>query len=129
MWIDAFIAFVKIAFFISCVLTLTSLLTWQERKQSAVMQDRLGANRASILGIRAFGLCHILSDALKMFFKEDYVPPGGDKLLHTTAPFISLFCALMAFAAPAGPPRSGPFLVSSGSSFPHPAKIRKRIIS
>ena len=99
MWTDALIAFVKIAFFISCVLTLTSLLTWQERKQSAVMQDRLGGNRASILGIRAFGLFHILSDALKMFFKEDYVPPGGDKLLHTMAPFISLFCALMAFAA------------------------------
>jgi NADH-quinone oxidoreductase subunit H len=99
MWIDALIAFIKIAFFISCVLTLTSLLTWQERKQSAVMQDRLGANRASILGIRAFGLPHILSDALKMFFKEDYVPPGADKLLHTMAPFISLFCALMSFAA------------------------------
>ncbi|MBN2242623.1 MAG: NADH-quinone oxidoreductase subunit H [Acidobacteria bacterium] len=99
MWVDAFISLIKIAFFISCVLALTSLLTWQERKQSAVMQDRLGANRASILGIRAFGLPHILSDALKMFFKEDYVPPGADKLLHTMAPFISLFCALMAFAA------------------------------
>jgi NADH-quinone oxidoreductase subunit H len=99
MWIDAFIALIKIVFFISCVLMLTSLLTWQERKQSAVMQDRLGANRASILGIRAFGLPHILSDAMKMFFKEDYVPPGGDKLLHTMAPFISLFCVLMCFAA------------------------------
>jgi NADH-quinone oxidoreductase subunit H len=63
------------------------------------MQDRLGANRASILGIRAFGLPHTLSDALKMFFKEDYVPPGADKTLHTAAPFVSLFCALMAFAA------------------------------
>jgi len=99
LWADVFITFIKIVFFISCVLTLTSLLTWQERKQSAVMQDRLGANRASILGIRAFGLPHILCDALKMFFKEDYVPPGGDKFLHTIAPFISLFCALMAFAA------------------------------
>ncbi len=99
MWIDALISLIKVAFFVSCVLALTSLLTWQERKQSAVMQDRLGANRASIFGIRAFGLPHILSDALKMFFKEDYIPPGGDKLLHTIAPFISLFCALMCFAA------------------------------
>ena len=70
-----------------------------ERKQSAVMQDRLGANRAPILGIRAFGLFHILADALKMFFKEDYVPPGGDKLLHTAAPIVALFFALMSFAA------------------------------
>ena len=99
MWLDALIVTIKALFFITCVLTLTSLLTWMERKQSAVMQDRLGANRAPILGIRAFGLPHILSDALKMFFKEDYVPSGGDKLLHTAAPFIALFFALMTFAA------------------------------
>lgn len=99
MGLDILIALIKAVFFLVCVLTLTSILTWQERKQSAVMQDRLGANRAPILGIRAFGLCHILSDALKMFFKEDYVPPGGDKLLHTAAPFAALFFALMSFAA------------------------------
>jgi NADH-quinone oxidoreductase subunit H len=99
MWLDVLIALIKALFFLTCVLTLTSLLTWMERKQSAVMQDRLGANRAPILGVRAFGLPHILSDALKMFFKEDYVPPGGDKLLHTAAPMIALFFALMTFAA------------------------------
>ncbi len=99
MWLDVLIVSVKALFFVTCVLTLTSLLTWMERKQSAVMQDRLGANRAPILGIRAFGLPHILSDALKMFFKEDYVPTGGDRLLHTAAPFVALFFALMTFAA------------------------------
>jgi NADH-quinone oxidoreductase subunit H len=99
MWLDALIVLVKALFFLSCVLILTSLLTWMERKQSAVMQDRLGANRAPILGVRAFGLPHILSDALKMFFKEDYVPPGGDKILHTAAPCAALFFALMSFAA------------------------------
>jgi NADH-quinone oxidoreductase subunit H len=99
MWLDVLIVTIKALFFITCVLTLTSLLTWMERKQSAVMQDRLGANRAPILGIRAFGLPHILSDALKMFFKEDFVPPGGDKVLHTAAPFLALFFALMTFAA------------------------------
>ncbi len=99
MWLEVLIVLIKVLFFITCILTLTSLLTWQERKQSAVMQDRLGANRAQIFGIRAFGLMHIFSDALKMFFKEDYVPPGGDKVLHTAAPIISLFFALMTFAA------------------------------
>jgi NADH-quinone oxidoreductase subunit H len=34
-----------------------------------------------------------------MFFKEDYIPPGGDRLLHTAAPFLALFFALMSFAA------------------------------
>jgi len=99
MWPEVLAAIVKALVFVSAVLGLTSFLTWQERKQSAVMQDRLGANRASIFGIRAFGLFHIFSDAIKMFFKEDYVPPGGDKFLHTVAPFAALFFALMSFAA------------------------------
>jgi NADH-quinone oxidoreductase subunit H len=99
MWMTVLISVIKAVFLLTCVLTLTSLLTWMERKQSAVMQDRLGANRAPILGVRAFGLPHILADALKMFFKEDYVPPGGDKLLHTAAPIAALFFALMSFAA------------------------------
>ena len=99
MWLDALIIFVKALLFLSAVLTLTSLLTWMERKQSAVMQDRIGANRASIFGIRAFGLFHIIADALKMFFKEDYVPEGADRVLHTVAPFAALFFALMSFAA------------------------------
>jgi NADH-quinone oxidoreductase subunit H len=99
MWIDLLIVFIKAFFFLNCVLVLTSLLTWMERKQSAVMQDRLGANRAPLFGVRAFGLPHILADALKMFFKEDYVPPGADRLLHTAAPFAALFFALMSFAA------------------------------
>ncbi len=99
MWVDVLIVAVKAVIFVSGVLMLTSVLTWMERKQSAVMQDRIGANRASILGVRAIGLPHIFADALKMFFKEDFVPPGGDRLLHTAAPLIALFFALMTFAA------------------------------
>src|SRR5512136_573589 len=99
MMIELLIILGKALFFISGILTLTSFLTWMERKQSAVMQNRIGANRAPIFGVRAFGLPHIFADALKMFFKEDYVPPGGDKLLHTAAPMAALFFALMSFAA------------------------------
>jgi NADH-quinone oxidoreductase subunit H len=99
MWLDALVIFVKAFLFLNAVLILTSLLTWMERKQSAVMQDRLGANRASLFGIRAFGLFHIFADALKMFFKEDFVPKGADRALHTLAPFAALFFALMSFAA------------------------------
>ncbi|MDI9613234.1 MAG: NADH-quinone oxidoreductase subunit H [Acidobacteriota bacterium] len=98
MLFDVTAVLAKTLLVLGAVLGLTSLLTWMERKQSAVMQDRLGANRASILGVRAFGLVHIFSDALKMFFKEDYVPPGGDRILHTAAPCIALFFALMSFA-------------------------------
>jgi NADH-quinone oxidoreductase subunit H len=81
------------------VLNLAALHTWLERKQSAVIQDRIGANRASILGWRLMGLFHPLADAIKMFTKEDTVPAGADRALHTLAPFFSVFFALVAFAA------------------------------
>jgi NADH-quinone oxidoreductase subunit H len=99
MWFEALTILIKALFFITCVFILTLFLTYMERKQSAVMQDRLGANRASIFGIRAFGLFHIIADPIKLFFKEDYIPPQGDKLLHTAAPFAALFFALISFAA------------------------------
>jgi NADH-quinone oxidoreductase subunit H len=99
MWLDVLIVCIKALVFLICVLTYMALLMWMEHKQSAVMQDRLGINRASILGVRAFGLPHIVAHALKMIFKEDYVPPGGEKALHMAAPFIAMFFALMTFAA------------------------------
>ena len=81
------------------VLNLAGLHTWVERKQSALIQDRIGANRADIFGFRALGLFHALADAVKMFTKEDIVPAGVDRTLHTLAPFFSVFFALVAFAA------------------------------
>jgi len=81
------------------VLNLAGLHTWLERKQSAIIQDRIGANRASIFGFRAMGLFHPLADAVKMFTKEDIIPAGADRVLHTLAPFFSVFFALVAFAA------------------------------
>jgi NADH-quinone oxidoreductase subunit H len=81
------------------VLNLAALHTWLERKQSAIIQDRIGANRASIFGWRLMGLFHPLADAIKMFTKEDIVPAGADRTLHTLAPFFSVFFALVAFAA------------------------------
>jgi len=80
------------------VMNLAGLHTWIERKQSALIQDRIGANRASILGFRVMGLFHPLADAVKMFTKEDIIPAGADRALHTLAPFFSVFFALVAFA-------------------------------
>ncbi|MBI3599623.1 MAG: NADH-quinone oxidoreductase subunit NuoH [Nitrospinae bacterium] len=76
----------------------TPILGWVERKQSAVMQDRVGANRADIFGFRVIGLLHILADAIKVLTKEDFVPAGANKFFHTLAPFISLTPALVTFA-------------------------------
>lgn len=98
MLADLGIAFAKVAFVMLFVLNLAGLLTWVERKQSAVMQDRIGANRASIFGLRLWGLFHTIADALKMLTKEDFVPARADRVLFGVAPFLSIFFALVAFA-------------------------------
>ncbi len=49
--------------------------------------------------IRLLGLLHPLADALKLIFKEDFVPPHADKFLHALAPIITLMPALAVFAA------------------------------
>ncbi len=74
------------------------LLGWVERKQSALMQDRIGANRADIFGFTLFGLVHVMTDALKLLTKEDFIPRGADRTLHYLAPFIAVAPALVAFA-------------------------------
>jgi len=89
----------KVFFMVAVVMGMASVLTWLERKQSAVMQDRIGANRADIFGFRVLGLFHIIADTVKMFTKQDFVPPQGNRFLHTIAPAIALFFALMTFAA------------------------------
>ncbi len=98
---------VKILIVVGVLLTFAAILTWVERKQSAVTQDRVGANRVQVLGIRALGLFHIITDALKMFIKEDYVPEKVNKLLHFLAPLFPFFSALVVFAViPFGSPIS-----------------------
>lgn len=102
---DLVIIVTKILLMLCFLMTMGVLLTWVERKQSAVMQDRIGANRARILGMRFLGLFHPLADALKLLTKEDFVPPSGNAFLHTLAPFIAFTTALVGFAViPFGPP-------------------------
>ncbi len=74
------------------------LLTWVERKQSALMQDRIGANRADILGFSVLGLFHPIADAIKMFAKEDFIPEGANKIMHTLSPIICVIPVLITFA-------------------------------
>ena len=86
-----FIFGVNIGFF-------SPILGWVERKQSALMQDRVGANRADVCGFTLIGLFHPIADAIKVLTKEDFIPDGADRLFHTIAPFISLTPAIITFA-------------------------------
>jgi len=90
--------FVAIFLFALVLLAFAPVMTWVERKQSALMQDRIGANRASILGFKALGLIHPLADVIKMITKEDTVPTGAHRLLHFISPFIAVVPAIISFA-------------------------------
>ena len=88
-----------------------TLLTMADRKWSALMQDRVGPNRARlpIPGLRdkaLAGLPHIVADVLKMLFKEDFLSTGAakEKLLFNLGPLLSFAPAFMLFAiVPVGP--------------------------
>jgi NADH-quinone oxidoreductase subunit H len=47
------------------------------------------------VGLRLFGLLHPAADGLKTIFKEDFIPPNADKFLHSIAPIIAFFPALV----------------------------------
>jgi len=74
------------------------VITWIERKQSAVMQDRVGANRANVMGVTILGLLHPLADVIKLITKEDVVPAGANRTMHLIAPLIAAIPSIIAFA-------------------------------
>jgi NADH-quinone oxidoreductase subunit H len=99
MIVDIAIVATKAFLVLFMVLNLAGVLGWIERKGSALIQDRIGANRASILGFAGMGLVNtLIADPLKFLTKEDFIPPAGDKFLHTLAPCLALFPALVTFA-------------------------------
>ena len=99
MILELTITLAKILFIIGITVGFFApVLTWVERKQSAIMQDRVGANRADIMGFTALGLFHAIADALKMFTKEDFIPQGANRFLHTLAPIIAVIPAILTFA-------------------------------
>src|SRR5688572_1778960 len=74
------------------VLMVAPGLIWLERRLLALWQDRYGPNRAG-----PFGLLVVLADTLKLFFKEDWIPPFADKKVFVIAPAIVVVTALMGF--------------------------------
>ena len=89
-------AMIKILIMVGFLFNVGALLTWVDRRQSAMIQDRIGPNRAVIkipgtkIELRVLGLIHTAADGLKFFFKEDFIPPNADKLLFGLAPIMSM---------------------------------------
>ncbi|MBS0029099.1 NADH-quinone oxidoreductase subunit NuoH [Chitinophaga sp. 22321] len=67
-------------------------LIWVERRMLALWQDRYGPNRAG-----PFGLLVVLADTIKLFFKEDWIPPFADKVVFVFAPAVVMLSVLMSF--------------------------------
>lgn len=67
-------------------------LIWFERRLLALWQDRYGPNRAG-----PFGVLIVLADTLKLFFKEDWIPPFADKAVFVLAPAIVMITVFLSF--------------------------------
>jgi NADH-quinone oxidoreductase subunit H len=75
------------------VMSIAAGLVWLERRLLGVWQDRFGPNR-----VGKFGLLQVLADMIKIFAKEDWIPPFADKPVFVMAPAIIIATVLLSFA-------------------------------
>ena len=75
------------------VVVVAAMLIWVERRLLGLWQERLGPNRVGPLG-----LLQVVADMLKIFTKEDWVPPFSDRLSFILAPTIIMVVVLMSFS-------------------------------
>ena len=101
---DFTILVVYIAYALGLLLTLGAVLTWVERKQAAIMSDRIGANRAYLripftqVKLIWWGLFHGMADGLKLLLKEDFKPRTYDQLAYTLGPWLAFTPVMLVFA-------------------------------
>ena len=98
---------IKSAIIIFALLTAFAYMTLIERRVLAKIQGRLGPNRAG-----PFGVFQPVADALKMIFKEQFIPGNAKKFVFIIAPVISIIIAISAFAVV---PVGGPWLHNKSS--------------
>ncbi len=101
---DLVVYAVYIGYALGMLMTFGTVLTWVERKQAAVMSDRIGANRAYVripftqVKLVWLGLFHGLADGLKMLVKEDWRPKSYDWYAYAVAPWVVFTPVLLVFA-------------------------------
>jgi len=83
----------KITVFMVVFLTVIAYTVLMERKVLGFIQLRYGPNR-----VGPWGLLQPLADAIKLLFKEEFTPPGANKVLFTLAPIITAVTAFLPFA-------------------------------
>jgi NADH-quinone oxidoreductase subunit H len=101
---DLVVALVFIVYAMGALITFGTLLTWVERKQAAVMSDRIGANRAYVRipftqwKLVWWGLFHGVADGIKMLLKENFTPQSYDRVAYAIAPWVVFTPVLLVFA-------------------------------
>ena len=101
---DLAVRLVFIVYAVGMLMTFGTLLTWVERKQAAVMSDRIGANRAYVrlpftqIKLVWWGLFHGIADGIKMLLKEDFKPRTYDRVAYAVAPWVVFTPVLLVFA-------------------------------
>ncbi|MBL6749050.1 MAG: NADH-quinone oxidoreductase subunit NuoH [Nevskia sp.] len=90
--IAALIAMVKAIVILLGVVILAAMLIWVERRLLGVWQDRYGPNR-----VGPFGLGQVVADMIKIFFKEDWMPPFVDKPTFVIAPMVAMTTMMLGF--------------------------------
>lgn len=74
-------------------LLIATYCTWAERRIAGFLQDRPGPNR-----VGPWGLGQPLADAVKLFFKEEFIPASANKWLFIAGPALAMLTALMSSA-------------------------------
>jgi len=101
---DLSVSLLFIVYALGMLITFGTVLTWVERKQAAVMSDRIGANRAYIripftqVKFVWWGLFHGIADGLKMMLKENFQPRTYDRVAYAIAPWVVFTPVLLVFA-------------------------------
>ena len=101
---DLVVYVVFIGYAIGVLMTFGLVLTWVERKQAAIMSDRIGANRAYVripftkVKLVWWGLFHGIADGIKMILKEDFQPRTHDWYAYAVAPWVVFTPVLLVFA-------------------------------
>ena len=83
----------NIGVILGLVIFIAAMLIWAERRLLGLWQERLGPNR-----VGWFGLLQTAADMIKIFTKEDWIPPFADKMSFVLAPAIIMIVILMSFA-------------------------------
>ena len=93
-------------------LSLAAGLIWLERRLLALWQDRYGPNR-----VGPFGLLQVLADMIKIFTKEDWIPPFADRPVFVIAPAVIAVTVLLSLAVVPVTPAIGVVSLNIGLLF------------